>query len=129
MPEQSPEAIVEAFVATWNHMDFEAMMALLHPNIFYHNMPMEPLSGHANVRTYLKSAWRFDSCEWEIINMASRDNIVLSERVDRFVINGKPIALPLMGTFEIQDHKIHVWRDYFDLASFQQQLALAAEGS
>ena len=51
---------------------------------------------------------------------------VLTERVDRFLMNGQPIALPVMGTFEVRGGKIAAWRDYFDLADYQRQLAAAA---
>ena len=34
-----------------------------------------------------------------------------------------------MGTFEMRDGKIAKWRDYFDLAEFQNQLAAAMGGS
>ena len=50
--------------------------------------------------------------------------MVLTERIDRFTINGKQIALPVMGTFEIDAQgKISAWRDYFDLAQFTEQMS------
>jgi limonene-1,2-epoxide hydrolase len=47
----------------------------------------------------------------------------MTERTDRFLINGQELALPVMGAFEIKDGKIAKWRDYFDLAQFQTQMA------
>ncbi|MGA1053612.1 MAG: limonene-1,2-epoxide hydrolase family protein, partial [Ilumatobacteraceae bacterium] len=32
------------------------------------------------------------------------------------------IVLPVMGTFEVVDGRIAVWRDYFDLNQYLQQL-------
>lgn len=55
--------------------------------------------------------------------MAETGNAVLTERVDRFVINGKEVALPVMGIFELANGKITSWRDYFDLATWQRQTA------
>jgi limonene-1,2-epoxide hydrolase len=50
--------------------------------------------------------------------------VVLTERVDNFVLaDGKQLSLPVMGTMVIEDGKIKVWRDYFDLASFSSQMA------
>ena len=61
--------------------------------------------------------------EFEIKGIAAHGNLVLTERVDRFVVNGKPVALPVMGAFEVRaDGKITAWRDYFDLAQFTKQL-------
>ncbi len=51
------------------------------------------------------------------------NGVVLTERVDRFMINGKWVALPVMGTFEVANGKIKAWRDYFDMNQFQSQLA------
>jgi limonene-1,2-epoxide hydrolase len=49
---------------------------------------------------------------------------VLTERLDRFTINGKQIALPVMGIFEVgADGKLVAWRDYFDLAQFTKQMS------
>jgi len=50
---------------------------------------------------------------------------VLTERVDRFVINNANVALPVMGVFVINDNKIEQWRDYFDLADYEAQLCRA----
>ena len=35
----------------------------------------------------------------------------------------KRIALPVMGTFELDNGKIARWRDYFDLRDFENQMA------
>jgi limonene-1,2-epoxide hydrolase len=47
---------------------------------------------------------------------------VLTERIDKFEVGGKWIALPVMGAFELREGKISAWRDYFDLAQFTKQL-------
>jgi limonene-1,2-epoxide hydrolase len=36
---------------------------------------------------------------------------------------GQWIAIRVMGAFEIENGKIAKWRDYFDLAEFQGQVA------
>ena len=41
---------------------------------------------------------------------------MLTERVDKFLVKGQWIELPVMGTFEVSDGRIRAWRDYFDLA-------------
>ena len=44
--------------------------------------------------------------------------------VDRFRMGEKWIDLPVMGTFEVDgDGRISLWRDYFDMATFTDQLA------
>ena len=111
-------------------MDFDAIVAAFTDDIVYHNVPMQPLEGRAAVRKYLEGAWQFERCDWQTLNIAATGNVVLTERIDAFVINGKDVSLPLMGVFEIRDGKIAAWRDYFDLAMYRRELepALAAGG-
>ncbi len=123
------KAIIESFVETWNRMDFEAIIDALDENVVYHNIPMQALHGRDAVRTYLQGAWRFESVDWRLENIAADGAVVLTERVDNFVINGREVSLPVMGTFEIRNGKIAAWRDYFDLASYRAQLAAAASES
>ena len=57
-----------------------------------------------------------------MLHIAEANGAVLTERVDNFVMgDGKPLSLPVMGTFEVEQGKIVAWRDYFDLATFTQQ--------
>lgn len=119
----SPVQVVEAFVAAWNRMDLDGMLGWLHEEIVYHNVPVEPLHGKAAVSDYLRSRWMFEAIDWEMRNIAATGSTVLTERVDRFVLEGRAVALPVMGAFEIRDDRIVAWRDYFDLAGWRAQLA------
>ncbi len=58
---------------------------------------------------------------WEIVHQISNGDVVMNERIDRFTANGKAIALPVVGVFELRDGKIAAWRDYFDMAQFRSQ--------
>lgn len=122
----TPEQAVRRFIAAWNAMDFDAIIDGLAQDIYYHNMPMAPVVGIDGVREYLRSAWTFSECHWDLINIAVANETVLTERVDAFVINGRSVVLPLMGVFEVHNGKITVWRDYFDLADYRTQLQAAA---
>lgn len=125
----SPMGIVTAFCAAWGRLDMDAVAALLHGAVDYHNIPMEPLSGKAAVEAYLRdAAGRFDACAWEVRAIAATGDRVLTERVDRMCVAGTWIALPIMGIFEIEDGLIRRWRDYFDLASYRSQWPPAERG-
>ena len=51
-------------------------------------------------------------------------NVVMNERVDFVELKGgKKAALPVMGSFYIQDGKIAIWRDYYDMESFKKQIS------
>lgn len=51
--------------------------------------------------------------EWEILRIASAGEVVFAERLDRFVMDGRTVELPVVGVFEIAGGKIACWRDYF----------------
>src|SRR5262249_24479828 len=63
-----------------------------------------------------------ESIEFRIINIAANGPVVTTERIDVFKLSDKSFELPVMGTFEIRDEKIHAWRDYFDANQFARQL-------
>jgi limonene-1,2-epoxide hydrolase len=112
---------VVAFCDAWSRLDMDRVIAMLSPEIEYHNVPLKPLTGKAEVERYLRSVGPFDSCEWELLSIAENGDRVLTERVDRMVIGGASISLPVMGVFEVDGGTIRRWRDYFDLASYRAQ--------
>jgi limonene-1,2-epoxide hydrolase len=114
------EETVLAFIESWNRLDQERIYALMAEDILYHNMPLEPVRGREAVREHL-AAWPVDECEWELLNIAARGNVVLTERVDRFRRGYERIVIPVMGIFEVTDGLITHWRDYFDLRATKPQ--------
>ncbi len=64
-----------------------------------------------------------EEVQWEVLNLAADADVVLTERVDKFKINGVWVEVPVMGVFETAGGKIAAWRDYFDLGQFQSRLA------
>jgi len=114
--------IVLAFVDAWNRMDWDAVIAALHDDVVYHNIPMERLEGRAAAEQFIRGM-QPQGVDWEVLSIAEAGNRVLTERVDRFDMpGGKKIDLPVMGTFEIEDGRIVAWRDYFDLGTFMRQM-------
>jgi limonene-1,2-epoxide hydrolase len=59
----------------------------------------------------------------EILAMASTDHHVFAERVDRFEMAGKDIALHINSVFEVNgDGRVCAWREYFDGVDLAQRL-------
>ena len=115
--------IVMAFIQAWNDMDWDAVEDAFAEDVFYHNIPMEPVEGKAAAAAFARGM-NPQSVDWEVLNIAENGNAVLTERVDNFVLaDGKKLSLPVMGTMIIEDGKIKIWRDYFDLAAFTSQMA------
>jgi limonene-1,2-epoxide hydrolase len=114
------EETVLAFVDAWNRLDEECIYGLMAEDIVYHNMPMKPVTGIAAVRKGF-DAWPVDSCEWVVLNIAARGNVVLTERIDYFTRGEDRIRIPVMGTFEVADGRITHWRDYFDMGAMKPE--------
>ena len=110
------------FIAAWNRIDFDSVLEFLAEDVFYHNIPMAPIEGRAGVKAFIDAMGKVEKVQWEVYHIAEVGNVVLTERLDNFVISGKEISVPVMGTFEIVGGKIQAWRDYFDLATFQTQM-------
>jgi limonene-1,2-epoxide hydrolase len=120
----SPSEIVTAFIEAIERKDVAAAAALASPSISYENMPMQPIVGRdamaATLEMFLGNASEID---WVILRQHEIGNVVFNERIDRFRIGDGWLELPLAGVFEVDDDGlITLWRDYFDLASYQRQL-------
>jgi limonene-1,2-epoxide hydrolase len=118
-----PESTVRSFCAAWSRRSIDELLGWFTEDAVYHNIPVPPVSGLDGIREVLHMfVPPASSIEFEVINIASRGNVVFTERVDRFTIGGNRIALPVAGVFEIRDGKIAAWRDYFDMATFQRAM-------
>jgi limonene-1,2-epoxide hydrolase len=119
------EERVREFVAAWEARDLDSIIARLAPDALYHNIPMSPLKGREAIRAGLAPFLAGASeVRWTIHHIAENvAGVVLTERTDVFVMGGKTLSIPVMGIFEFRDGLISAWRDYFDLADFQRQMA------
>ena len=123
----SNEQVVRDFIAAWSRLDADELVGFFVSDGTYHNMMNKPVSGRDALRTFIGGFLkRWSSTEWEILNIVSHDSIVIAERVDHTKIGDRGVDLPCCGVFEMQDGKIKVWRDYFDLATFTRAFASAS---
>jgi limonene-1,2-epoxide hydrolase len=120
-----PIEIITDFCQAAARRNVEELLGFFGDDAVYHNIPIAPVRGRdaiaATLRGFLDPA---TECEFEVLSIAASGRKVLTERIDRFTINGKKIALPVMGAFELDAQgRISAWRDYFDLAQFTQQMS------
>ena len=117
------EKLVTDFCVSWSRKNVEEILSYLTDDCFYHNIPMEPCVGKAAIRAFVEPFLKdAESAIFEIKHTTSAGNVVMNERVDRFVMGPKKIELPVAGVFEVRNGKISAWRDYFDLTSFTKQM-------
>ena len=118
------ETIIREFVAAWSNLDADELATYFTEDGTYYNMPTQPISGRENVRDFIANFMRpWESTEWEILNLLVEGDIVMVERVDHTVALGNNIDLPCLGYFLMEDDKIKMWRDYFDLATYTSALS------
>jgi len=110
--------IVDNFLSLLHHGKMDAALAMMTDDIFYHNIPMEPLSGKQAVSEFLSQESGLEVVDLVTLHAAEKGNVVMNERVDTFRLEGRVLDLPVMGTFELENGKIKAWRDYFDLGTF-----------
>lgn len=119
------EKVVRDFCAAWVRKDIDELLGFFTPDAVYHNMPVEPLKGVAAIRETLNMfATPAEHIEFEMLAVASSGDVVFTERVDRFKIMGKDVALPVAGVFEVRNGKIAAWRDYFDMQTWMKQTGM-----
>ncbi len=123
----SNSKIIDQFIAAWSGLDIDQIMTFFHADAEYTNIPIDPPNrGTAAIRATIESfAGMADAIEFVV--HASAENtaagLIMNERTDRFRIAGKWVELRVMGVFELREGKIQAWRDYFDMAQFQQAMA------
>ena len=114
--------LVRRFCAAWKDLNVPAILAFFTEDAVYHNMPVQPIHGKDAIKGVIEQVLApFERADWTINQISTSGNVVLTERIDRFIGADKTIELPVMGTFEIRDGKIAAWRDYFDMAAWTRQ--------
>ncbi|MCI0849490.1 MAG: nuclear transport factor 2 family protein [Chloroflexi bacterium] len=124
MSESENIDLVRRFCAAWTGPDIPKIMDFFSDDAVYHNMPIQPVQGKDAIKNVIEQVMSaFDRSDWEVKQIAAAGDVVLTERVDKFIGAGKNVELPVMGTFEIKDGKIVAWRDYFDLTAWSRQVS------
>jgi limonene-1,2-epoxide hydrolase len=121
------EEIVNEFMARVVRMDLDAACELVSDDVEYDNVPMGKVYGPDGIKGVLaQMVGMLDELDWVIHRQVAAGSLVLNERLDRFGKDGKWIELPVAGVFEVIDGRITLWRDYFDMTTFTDQLTAMA---
>jgi len=120
----SPETVVRDFCAAFARQDMKELVGYFAEDAVYHNIPLAPAEGIAAIEATLSQFLDpRGEAEFVIRHLAVDGNVVLTERVDKLTVQGKPVEIPVMGTFEVDAAgKITAWRDYFDMAMLMKQV-------
>lgn len=117
--------IIRDFIISWSTLDVDRIVDYFTEGGVYHNMPIAPVAGRAHLRAFIATFLRdWSATEWEIVTLVESGNVVIAERIDRTKVGAKTVELPCCGVFEMEDGKIRVWRDYFDMATYTRALTI-----
>ena len=109
------EALVTEFCNALSSGNMDTVVSYLSEDVFYHNIPWEPVTGHAGVREVLDPFIGANLLQkMEIPHTASSGDIVTNERMETWVKGDVQVLLPVLGVFTITGGKISKWCDYFD---------------
>jgi limonene-1,2-epoxide hydrolase len=121
---QTVHEFVDTFVAAWPIGDAAGVASLFSEQASYHNGPLEPVHGRAAIQATLGQFMAMGGeVSVDMLHLVADENVVMTERVDHFVMKAETFSLPVMGIFEVHAGKITAWRDYFDMAQFTALLA------
>ena len=122
----TPSETVTAFIQAIERIDVDAAVAMLAEDVSYENVPMQPIAGRDGVRAALNSfLGAATEVDWPVSSQLQSGNRVANERVDRFKIGDGWLEMPVAGFFDVDDDGlITLWRDYFDLATYTDQMAI-----
>ena len=120
---ETPIEVVRRFCAVWSNVDPDDIAEFFTDDAVYHNIPMNPLTGRDTIKSFIAGfAGGAEQIDFRVRNIVADGDVVLTERVDVFVMPNGKVELPVMGTFEVRDGKIAAWRDYFDMKQFMDQM-------
>ena len=121
---QSNVEIIRAFIEAWSDLDAKKIVEYFSEDGIYYNMPAQPVQGRENLEKFISGfIANWSKTEWDILNILGEGDLVIAERLDRTRAGQVSVDLPCCGVFEMEDGKIKVWRDYFDMATYMKPFA------
>jgi limonene-1,2-epoxide hydrolase len=129
-PAESDEVrLVRALIAAYERMDWNAVADTFTEQGTLHSVMRDPFTGREVIRERLvKFHQGVESMKLEILNIAEVGNVVVVERMDHWVMNGTPRKIPAVGVLTIENGKVSVWKEYYDLESLKVRLDPAYPG-
>lgn len=122
--------VIVRFIDAWSRLDADELAGFFTEDGCYHNIPTGPVTGRTEVRDMIAgfiAGWT--STQWDLLNIVGSGDLVFAERVDRTQMGEKAVDLPCTGVFEMEDGKIKVWRDYFDMGTYVKAMRGSSSGS
>lgn len=119
------EDVAMDMVAAWNAVDLDRVISLFTPDGVLHSMMTDPVTGREQLRHHLQPLFNgIEELTLNLRNVVVDGDTVFLERVDEFVFNGKPGAVPVVGVLVIRDGAVAEWREYYDLSQLYGEMGM-----
>ncbi len=105
--------------------DMAKTCSFLADDVYYHNMPWDPVTGHAAVRKLLDplvQAPNNSLRKMDIQYTTCTGNVVMNARTETWERRNVRVELPVAGVFVIENRLITRWLDYWDLKTIEPLL-------
>jgi limonene-1,2-epoxide hydrolase len=118
--------LIRRFIEVCVRADADEFASYFCEDAVWWNSPWKPIEGREAIREALRrGAEQMTALPWEIRHIVAGGDVVMTERVDHFLVGVKRVSVPCMGIFELREGKIAAWRDYWDLKQFEAQMAIS----
>ena len=117
-------AVAREMIAAWKAADWRRVGDLFAEDGVLRSMMIEPVVGRTAIYERIAALGKGapGGVVLDVAHMGVIDGLVFIERTDRFVYNGRPGAVPVVGVLDIRDGKVQEWREYYDRASLLKAL-------
>ncbi|MDJ0921499.1 MAG: limonene-1,2-epoxide hydrolase family protein [Henriciella sp.] len=122
----TPQDTVHAFLNAAAVKDFDTALKFIAPNCEYHNMMMDKVTGPDAVKAALEPFFGPTlENDLKILREVTDGATVVTERLDRHLMEHGWVELPVTGVWEVHDGQITLWHEYFDLQTIMSQMSPA----
>jgi limonene-1,2-epoxide hydrolase len=126
----SPLEVHDRLYAAFEALDLEAVYALVDEHVIYQNMAQPAVHGRAALREMWDGGFaNLSHLRLKILNRAVNGDVVINERLDHWIVDGRDIHIPMAASLTVKDGLIVEWREYYDMATLERQLGRTHPGS
>ena len=112
--ERSAEQTVRDLFEAAEASDVAKLRGCWAPDAVWNNMPAGIVRGGDAISDAWAQMLRYTGFRADLLEVAVRDDVVLTERLDHILIGDLDIPIEVSGTFVVQDGQIVENREYWD---------------
>ena len=125
------EEKLRAYQAAVNRQDIDGMLAVLHDDFVYRNMPYDRvMRGKDDKRKFFSWFTKgMSNYRLEVRHILCVGDLAFHEGVENYEKKGRKVCLPYAAVVEFRDGLIVSQRDYFDARTIEQQLGITPKAA